>query len=142
MTRLEVSARMTIRPGKAGEFKRQAAEIIRQAKARDTKTIRYDWFLNSNETACEVRETYENSDGLIEHRLHIGEALHKLFRECADDHAVTIYGDPSPQLVAIARGLKDVDIKWHSFFGGFETPPTCEAEVGAAKAPAGVRRAR
>ena len=121
MNKLEVSARMTIREGKLEGFKRQAAEIIRQTKEKDTKTHRYDWFLNSDQTACEVREMYESSEGLIEHRMHIGEALNKLFAEFADGHAVTIYGDPSPQLVLMAGSHKDVDIKWCSFLLGLES---------------------
>jgi quinol monooxygenase YgiN len=121
MSKLEVSARMTIREGKLEGFKRQAAEIIRQTKENDTKTLRYDWFLNRDQTECEVREVYESSEGLIEHRMHIGESLNQLFAEFADGHAVTIYGDPSPQLVAMANTHKDVDITWYSFLGGLES---------------------
>jgi quinol monooxygenase YgiN len=118
MSKLEVSARMTVRPGKLEGFKQQAAECIRQTKEKDTQTLRYDWFLNIDQTECEVREAYESSGGLIEHQMHIGEALDKLFSEYADGHAVTIYGDPSPQLVKAAHARKDVNIKWYSFLQG------------------------
>jgi len=121
MSNLEVSARMTVRKGKLAGFKQQAAECIRQTKEKDTKTLRYDWFLNIDQTECEVREAYESSEGLIEHRMHIGEALNKLFNEFADGHAVTIYGDPSPQLVEIAHAQKDVNIKWYSFLKGIKS---------------------
>jgi quinol monooxygenase YgiN len=121
MNKLEVSARMTIRKGQLEGFKQQAAEIIRQTKEKDTKTLFYDWFLSGDQAKCEVREVYENSEGLIEHRMHIGEALKKLFTEFADGHSVTIYGDPSPQLVAIANSHKDVNIKWYSFLRGLES---------------------
>jgi len=108
MSKLEVSARMTIRKGKLEEFKRQAAECIRQTKEKDTKTLRYDWFLSSDKTECEIREVYESSDGLVEHRrMHIGEALDKLFSEFADDHAVSVYGEGRA--------------KWYSFFKGLES---------------------
>lgn len=120
MNTLEVSARMTVRKGKLEGFKRQVAEIIRQTKEKDTKTLRYNWFLNSDQTECEVREAYESSEGLIEHRMHIDEALNKLFDEFADGHAVTIYGNPSPQLVEMANAHKDVTIKWSSFLQGIE----------------------
>jgi quinol monooxygenase YgiN len=83
MSKLEVSARMTIRNGKLEEFKRQAAECIKQTRDKDTKTLRYDWFLSSDQTECEIREVYESSEGLVEHRTHIGEALDKLFNEFA-----------------------------------------------------------
>ena len=121
MQPIEVSARMTIRAGKLEEFTHQATECIRQTKEKDTKTLRYDWFINREGTACEVREVYDNSAGLIEHRMHVGDALNRLFREVADNHAVTIYGDPSPQLVALVSTLADVDIQWYSFLGGLES---------------------
>ena len=121
MSKLEVSARMTIRKGKLEEFKRQAAECIRQTKEKDTKTLRYDWFLSSDETECEIREVYESSDGLVEHRLHIGAALDKLFSEFADDHAVSVYGQPSPQLLEMAKRMPEGSVKWYSFLQGLES---------------------
>jgi hypothetical protein len=74
-------------------FKQQAAEIIGLARERDAKTLRYDWFLGGDQTECEVREVYESSAGLIEHDMHVGEALDRLFGEVAYGHAVRIYGD-------------------------------------------------
>jgi quinol monooxygenase YgiN len=120
MNTLEVSARMIVRKGQLEGFKQQAAECIRQTKEKDTKTLRYDWFLNKDQTECEVREVYESSEGLIEHRMHIGEALNKLFDEFAEGHAVTIYGDPSPHLVEMANAQKGVTIQWYSALKGIE----------------------
>lgn len=119
-SKLEVSARMTIRKGKLEGFKQQVAEIIKQVKEKDTKTIRYDWFLSSDETECEVREAYESSEGFIEHRMHIDEALKKLFSEFAENHAGTIYGKPSPQLVEMSKRMPPGSIKWYSFLQGLE----------------------
>lgn len=121
MSQLEVSARMTVRKGKLEGFKQQAAECIRQTKEKDTKTLRYEWFLSSDETECEIREAYVNSDGLIEHRRNIGEALNVLFSEFADAHAVTVYGDPSPQLKEVANAQMAGRVKWYSFLQGLES---------------------
>ena len=121
MTTLEVSARMTVRSGKLESFKQQAAECIRQTKAKDTKTLRYDWFLNGDQTECEIREAYRSADGLVEHRLHIGEALDALFREFADNHSVTVYGEPSPQLLEMAKRMPPGSVKWYSFLQGLDS---------------------
>ena len=120
MSKLEVSARMIIRKGKLDGFKRQAAECIGQTKEKDTKTLRYDWFLSSDGTECEIREAYVGSEGLLEHRAHIGEALNKLFNEFADAHAVTVYGDASPELEEMGNTLMAGKIKWYSFLQGLE----------------------
>jgi quinol monooxygenase YgiN len=118
MNKLEVSARMSIRDGKLDGFKQQAAEIIRLTREKDTKTLRYDWFINNDQTECEVREVYQGSEGLIEHRKHVGEAINKLFREFAEHHAVAIFGDASPELVGFVKAHKDVESKWYSQLGG------------------------
>jgi quinol monooxygenase YgiN len=120
MSKLEVSARMTIRKGKLHGFKQQAAECIRQTKEKDTKTLRYDWFISDDETECEIRELYDSAEGLAEHRIHIGEALDKLFTEFADDHAVCVYGEPSPKLLEMAERMPPGSVKWYSFFGGLD----------------------
>ncbi len=121
MSKLEVSARMRIRKGKLEGFKKQAAECIRQTKEKDTKTLRYDWFLSRDGSECEIREAYESSEGLIEHRMHLGEALNKLFTEFAEDHTVAVYGEASPQLVAMGNAQMAGRIKWYSFLQGLES---------------------
>ena len=118
MRSLEVSARMTVREDQLEGFKRQAAECIRQTREKDTKTLRYDWFLSDDETECEIREAYVSPDGLVEHRMHVGEALDKLFREFADNHQVTVYGEPSAQLLEMAKRMPEGSVKWYSFLQG------------------------
>lgn len=121
MIRLEVSARMTVREGQLERFKQQAAECIRQTREKDTKTLRYDWFLSSDQRECEIRETYESAEGLVEHRMHIGDSLNKLFSEFADDHTVTVYGDPSPKLLEMAKRMPQGSVRWYSFFEGLQS---------------------
>jgi quinol monooxygenase YgiN len=121
--RLDVIAHGTIREGKLEGFKRQAAELIRQTKEKDTKTLRYDWFISTDGSEFEVLEAYVNSEGLVEHSMHIGEARNVLFREFADDHRMKVYGDPSPQLVEHANALPPEHlrgIKWYSFLQGLK----------------------
>ena len=121
MGRLEVSARMTVREGRLEEFKRQASECIKQTREKDTKTLRYDWFLSADERECEIREAYESPDGLVEHRMHIGAALDKLFREFAGNHQVTVYGEPSAQLLEMAKRMPEGSVEWYSFLQGLES---------------------
>jgi len=123
MDRLDVTAHGTIREGKLEGFKRQAAEMIRQTKEKDTKTLRYDWFISTDGSEFEVLEAYVNSEGLVEHSMHIGEARNVLFREFADDHRMKVHGDPSPQLVEHANALPPEHlrgIKWYSFLQGLK----------------------
>ena len=59
MAILELGAHMTVRPGQLEGFKKQAAECIRITKEKDTRTLRYGWFLSSDGTEREVREAAE-----------------------------------------------------------------------------------
>ena len=61
----EVTARLKIRDGELEGFKQQAAEMMRIARERDTKTLRYYWFISDDGTECEVREAYTDADDLI-----------------------------------------------------------------------------
>ena len=110
----EVTARLSIREGKRDAFKKQAAEMMRQTREKDTKTLRYDWFLNADETRCEVHEAYFDADGLLEHHYNIAAAKMILFQDFADDHDMTIYGEPSPAL-AEARSTMTAHVAFHTY---------------------------
>lgn len=101
----EVTARLKIRDGELEGFEQQAAEIMRLTREKDTKTLRYDWFVSDDGTQCEVREGYVDADGLLEHNDHVKAARDKLFRDHAYDHDMTIYGEPSPALAELMERM-------------------------------------
>ena len=102
----EVTASLKVREGELEGFKRQAAEMMRLTREEDTKTVRYDWFLSKDGTECEVREGYVDADALLEHAEHVGAARDILFRDFADGHTMTLYGEPSP---ALAHAIEKLD---------------------------------
>jgi quinol monooxygenase YgiN len=119
MATFEVSAHMTVRPGQLEGFKKQAAECIRITREKDKHTLRYDWFLTNDGTECEVREAYTDPEGLIEHTQNILEARTRLFRDYADNHFMTFYGEPTPRLRELAKAAHmERHIKWFSFVKG------------------------
>ena len=120
---LEVSAHMTVGPGCLDGFRKQAAELIRITKEKDTRTLRYDWFLSSDGSECEVREAYADPEGLIEHNTHILEARTKLFRDYADKHFMTFYGEQSQPLLDLLK-KHAVGFTWFSFIQGLEPIPS------------------
>jgi quinol monooxygenase YgiN len=117
----EVTARLKIRDGELDGFKQQAAEVMRLTREKDTKTLRYDWFISDDGIQCEVREGYIDADGLLEHNNHVKEARDKLFREHAYDHDMTIYAEPSPALAElIERMAGHVTFNRYSLLQGLE----------------------
>ena len=119
MASLELSAHLTVRPGCLDGFKRQAAECIRITREKDTRTLRYDWFLSLDGTECEVREAYTDAEGLIEHNRNILEARTKLFKDYADNHFMTVYGEPSQKLLDLLKAHA-AGYKWFEFVKGLD----------------------
>jgi quinol monooxygenase YgiN len=121
-TMFEVTARLKIRDGELDGFKQQAAEMMKQTREKDTKTLRYDWFLSDDGTQCEVREGYVDPDGLLEHAHHVAEAREKLFRNHAYGHDMTLYGEPSPALAELIERLAGhVSFNRYSLLQGLES---------------------
>jgi quinol monooxygenase YgiN len=128
----EVTARLKIRDGELEGFKRQAAKIMRLVREKDTKTLRYDWFISDDGTQCEVREAYADADSVLEHSQHIGEARARLFRDFAYDHDMTLYGEPSPALAAAFEQLGgQVKHTQLSFFQSLDVDAPVAEEVPA-----------
>jgi quinol monooxygenase YgiN len=128
----EVAARLKVRDGELDGFKEQAAEMMRLARERDTKTLRYDWFLSDDGTRCEVRESYVDADALIEHAQNVAEARDRLFRDFAYDHEMTLYGEPSPALAELMEKLAGVvPFKRFSLLQGLEVEIEPRQEVPA-----------
>ena len=119
---LELSAHMTVRPGCLEGFKKQAAECIRITKEKDARTLRYDWFLSTDGTQCEVREAYTGPEGLIEHNRNILEARTTLFRNYADNHFMTVYAEPSQPLLDLLKAHA-AGHTWFVFLQGLESAP-------------------
>jgi len=118
----EVTARLKIRDGELAGFKQQAAEVMRLARELDTNTLRYDWFIDADQTECEVREGYVDADGLLEHNTHVREARDKLFHDHAHGHDMTIYGEPSSALaVLIERMAGHVTFHRYSLWQALDT---------------------
>jgi quinol monooxygenase YgiN len=105
MSQFEVRARLRVREGQLKGFKRQAAEMMRVTRERDTGTLVYDWFLSEDGTECEVREAYVDADALVDHAIHVREAREVMFAEFALDHRMAFYGEPSPRLTELTSRI-------------------------------------
>jgi quinol monooxygenase YgiN len=117
MSKIQVSAKMKINPGMLEEFNQQAAKCLSTAKDKDPGTLQYDWFISSDKTECEIRETYENSEAFLAHVSNLREPLRILFEKFASDHSVVIYGKPSPELLENAKARR-IEVKVFSLLQG------------------------
>ncbi|MBP7450804.1 MAG: antibiotic biosynthesis monooxygenase [Flavobacteriales bacterium] len=83
MSEIQGIARQKIHPGKLDEFKHLAAECMRSAREKDTGTLQYDFYFNTDESECIVYERYRDSAALLEHTQNLGDLMGKVM---AIDH--------------------------------------------------------
>lgn len=121
MSNLKCIVRAKIRPGQLDGFKAEAAEILRLVRERDTKTVRYDWFINEAALESEIHEEYLDEQGLLEHGQHIAEARQRMFKEFAYDHQMRIYADVSQQLKELFK-QRGMSVGLFSLAAGLEQP--------------------
>lgn len=117
MSKIQVSARLTIPFGKLDEFKEQVSACVKQVKEKDRGTLQYDWFLSSDKTQCEIRETYESSEATLLHQSNLREELRRLFNKFGTLHSLVIYGEPSPALLENAKA-SGTDVTVFSYLQG------------------------
>lgn len=99
------------------EFKRQVAEYIKQVKEKDIRTLQADWFISSDKTECEIRETYASSESALAHQDHLQELQEIIFKKFGIPYSVVIYGDPSPELLENAKA-SGMDLKIFNLLQG------------------------
>jgi quinol monooxygenase YgiN len=103
MNQLQVTARLTIHDGKLEEFKKVAAKCMESVRTKDSGTLQYDWFWNADHTECVVRETYRDSDAVLEHVSNLGDTLGALM--AVSDLDIEVFGAPSAALVEATAAL-------------------------------------
>jgi quinol monooxygenase YgiN len=78
------------------EFKKLAVELLDAAR-EEPGTTQYDWFFNSDETQCVVRESFANSDAVLAHMRSAGAQVGRLF-ELGGGLRLELFGSPSEEL--------------------------------------------
>jgi quinol monooxygenase YgiN len=96
MSELMGIARFKFHDGKVEEFKRLSAECLAVVRAKDTGTLQYDTYFNSDESEAIVIERFRDSEALIEHGNNMAPFMEGILA------TATIYGellgDASPEI--------------------------------------------
>jgi quinol monooxygenase YgiN len=103
MSRLLGIARFRFHEGNVEDFKRLSLLCMQIVQERDTGTLRYDIFLNADESEALVVEEYVDTAALMEHLAHIGDELSAAILATASVHG-ELLGDLSEELVEQLRG--------------------------------------
>ena len=102
MSELQSVARLKIHDGKLDEFKRLAAKCAELVRTKDTGTLQYEQYLNSDSTECLVFERYRDSQALLDHLKNLGDTMAAILQTCSASGEIC--GTPSPELIEKLKG--------------------------------------
>ena len=102
MSELQCLARLKIHDGKLDEFKRLAAKCAELVRTKDTGTLQYELYFNSDNTECLVFERYRDSQALLDHHKNLGDTMAAILQTCSGSGEVC--GTPSPELIEQLKG--------------------------------------
>jgi quinol monooxygenase YgiN len=103
MSRLLGIARFRFHEGRVEEFKQLSRRCMEIVQERDTGTLRYDIFLNADETEALVVEEYVDTAALMEHLANIGDELSSAILSTASVHG-ELLGDLGADLIEQLQG--------------------------------------
>jgi len=97
MSELQCVARLKIHDGKLDESKRLAAKCAELVRTKDTGTLQYELYFNSDNTECLVFERYRDSQALLDHHKNLGDTMAAILKTCTGSGEVC--GTPTPELI-------------------------------------------
>lgn len=112
MEEIHATGHLKIHSGKINEFKAIAEQCMKSVREKDTCTLKYDWFINEDQSECLVREEYRDSEAWLEHMANLGETMGQLFA-VSDISSIEVFGKPTDQLLKAIAGM---DVKYYSLF--------------------------
>ncbi len=130
MSELQCVARLKIHDGKLDEFKRLAAKCAELVRTKDTGTLQYELYFNSDNTECLVFERYRDSQALLDHHKHLGDTMAAMLQTCSGSGEIC--GTPSPELI---EQLKDSPVQVYKPFQANEVTRE-DGVAGCSCAPA------
>ncbi len=95
-----------IDPGQLADFKIAAAELV-EVSRHEPGTLRYDYYLNADQTVCVVHEVFANSASCLTHIVAVSPRLGRLM-VLGGGMEIECFGSPSPELVAASAPLAPV----------------------------------
>src|SRR5205809_7662636 len=103
MSELLGIARFRFLEGKREEYLRLADQAMDIVRTKDSGTLGYDLYLNSDQSECMIIERYRDSEAAIEHAANLGHLFAAVLATVSVVHG-ELLGEPSAELRAILAG--------------------------------------
>jgi len=102
MDEIQGIARLKINVGKLEEFKHVASQYMQVVRTKDSGTLQFELYFNSDQTECMVLERYRDCQSLVEHQKNIGGLKEALIKTCTE--SVVVCGPASAELIKALDG--------------------------------------
>ena len=108
--------RCDIKDGALDAFKTLMEEMVEATKADEPETLNYEWFINADETKCQIYQRYKDSTAIMTHLASFQRKFAERFLAAVTPTGLTVYGDPDD----VVRGaLSAFNPIYVSQIGGF-----------------------
>jgi quinol monooxygenase YgiN len=103
MSELLGIARFKFHEGKREEYLRLSDQAMDIVRTKDSGTLQYDLYLNSDQSECMIIERYRDSEAAIEHAANLGHLFDAVLSTVSVVHG-ELLGEPSEELRAKLAG--------------------------------------
>src|SRR5262245_50161349 len=95
---------MNVQADKVETFKTMARELSTSVEAEEPETRSYEWYLSDDGAECYFTELLADSDALMAHLAHVGQAVGPPYA-VAPIAEVVVFGSPSAKVGEVLAGL-------------------------------------
>jgi quinol monooxygenase YgiN len=103
MSELLGIARFRFHEGKRDEYLRLSDQATELVRANEPGTLKYDLYMNSDQSECMIIERYRDSEAAMAHAANVGHLFAAVFETVTLVHG-ELLGEPSAELSANLAG--------------------------------------
>ncbi|WP_339630599.1 antibiotic biosynthesis monooxygenase [uncultured Sneathiella sp.] len=107
---------LEIKPGEYENFEKLMTEMVDATKADEPDALNYEWSVSEDKKTCHILERFKDSDAALIHMGNFGSKFAGRFMEVLTPKLMTVYGDPSDNVL---KGLSRLGAVHMPAVGGF-----------------------
>ncbi|MCC3305452.1 putative quinol monooxygenase [Sneathiella sp. HT1-7] len=90
---------LAIKDGEYEKFEALMKEMVEATEANEPGALNYEWSVSEDKKTCHILERYVDSAATMVHMGNFGKNFGRRFMEVLKPNSITLYGDPSEEVV-------------------------------------------
>ena len=90
---------LEIKDGAYDTFEALMKEMVEATKANEPGALNYEWSVSEDKKTCHLLERYADSEATMIHMGNFGKNFARRFMEVLKPKSITLYGDPSEEVL-------------------------------------------